>query len=282
MPKGNAAAYGVVGMAKSLLEKVVDMTGSTRIVSSGKSSVFTSRRPYQQDPLLQRSLLDVERKPTNILERSFYETEQTARDMQGYLGARAEKFTQPLGNYPAARRKQIENAPDFDVSAGTGVPRAASPSPAAASPSPAGAAGGGQTAPGAAANNPRSSNMMNALSIAGTAGGMALAGGTASYMTGGEFGQGAVVGGMVGFGGVSAARFFSATTPTGMKSVLGEGMGGSLASMTESARPVMAEALGDTVTRRGAMVAGAGLGGFIFGGRRNHRRGFNSRRGNRI
>ena len=109
-----------------------------------------------------------------------------------------------------------------------------------------------------------------------------MAGGTASYATGGEFGQGAVVGGMVGFGGVRAAKFFSATTPTGMKSVLGESMGGGLASMTESARPYMAEALGDTFTRRGAMVAGAGLGGFIFGGRRNHRRGFNSRRGNRI
>ena len=34
-----------------------------------------------------------------------------------------------------------------------------------------------------------------------------------------------------------------------------------------------------TAGRRAAMGAGAGLGGFMFGGRRSHRRGFNARRG---
>ena len=39
----------------------------------------------------------------------------------------------------------------------------------------------------------------------------------------------------------------------------------------------------DTFNRPGqSMGGGAALEVFIFGGRRNHRRGFNSRRGNRI
>jgi len=112
---------------------------------------------------------------------------------------------------------------------------------------------------------------------------MAGIGGTASWLTGGSFVQGAVMGGLGGFGAVKGAKWGAGLKDEQITGALGKEWGGSVASYTKGARTATREFLGDTSNRRMAMMGGAGLSGFIFGGnRRNHRRGFNSRRGSRI
>ena len=112
------------------------------------------------------------------------------------------------------------------------------------------------------------------------AAGMAAVGGVTSYATGGNFMQGAVMGGVGGYAGVKGAMYGAKYASKN----LGEGMG------RDAARTTRAFFLGSKsfggrsqgiANQRGAMLAGAGLSGMMFGGnRRSHKRGFNSRRGN--
>ena len=113
------------------------------------------------------------------------------------------------------------------------------------------------------------------------AAGMAAIGGVASYATGGNFMQGAVMGGVGGYAGVKGAgmgaRYLGKNYAKGTmagdvaRSVRGYMMGAGGAPGTAAG----------TVNQRAAMLAGAGLSGMVFGGnRRSHKRGFNSRRGN--
>jgi len=114
--------------------------------------------------------------------------------------------------------------------------------------------------------------------LMGVVGG-AMTGGIASYATGGEFHRGAfagaIGGGAMGFGmgrqvvsragralGRGANTMGKASFSTGMTKV------GNLMESKES--------------RRLMFGSGALLGGIMFGGRRNHSRGFNQNRGNRF
>lgn len=111
------------------------------------------------------------------------------------------------------------------------------------------------------------------------AAGMAAVGGVTSYATGGNFGQGALLGAAGGYGMVKGigmgakygAKNFAKGTMTG--------------DASRKATAFMIGANGGSgsgvANRRGAMLAGSALSGMVFGGnRRSHKRGFNSRRGN--
>lgn len=103
-------------------------------------------------------------------------------------------------------------------------------------------------------------------------------GGGISYATGGEWGQGAKAGLMMGTMGYGAARF------------AGTGMGKSVAAKLgqmgpEGFGPRMQQTMAgfeNAAHRRAAFGGGALLGGMMFGGDRSHRRGFNRSRGNTI
>lgn len=113
--------------------------------------------------------------------------------------------------------------------------------------------------------------------------GMGLVGGVASYATGGEFGQGAVVGAAFGFAGRSAYRALRGNMTD---------ISAATSRVAESKKSRLSGAAGlamkhgpslNRVQERHAMLAGAGLFGVLGGGSRNrpnHRRGFNSHRGN--
>jgi hypothetical protein len=120
------------------------------------------------------------------------------------------------------------------------------------------------------------------MSPLGTAVAMGAVGGGVSYMTGGNFGQGAALGAAGGYGIMKAGMAGSALKGGQLKrSFLGKEAGGNLAKMTKDARKAGREFFNDTGSRRAAMLAGSGLTGMVFGGnRRSHKRGFNSRRGN--
>jgi len=115
------------------------------------------------------------------------------------------------------------------------------------------------------------------------AAGMGLAGGAASYITGGEFGQGALMGvaggATIGRGvGFLGSKINQSMISSGMKKHIQKaGFVGNAASMLERAAP----AIGNS-DRRIAMLGGAGLVGMMGGGHRdnNKRRGFNAHRGN--
>lgn len=113
----------------------------------------------------------------------------------------------------------------------------------------------------------------------GSALAMGAVGGITSYATGGNILQGATLGAGLGFGGVMGLKYGAEYASEN----LGQGMMKDAAMSTRAffagggPNAGRASATGNT---RAAMLAGAGLGGLIFGGRRNHRRGFNSRRGN--
>ena len=95
----------------------------------------------------------------------------------------------------------------------------------------------------------------------------AMAGGTASYATGGNFGQGAFMGGIAG-----GAGYGMMASKLGQKGV--RGFSPKLAGMMSGT---------ENVANRRMMMAGGGmLAGGMFGGNRSHRRGFNARRGNSI
>lgn len=139
----------------------------------------------------------------------------------------------------------------------------------------------GPSSPSNAAITPEGGGLAGASPLA-MAAGMAAVGGVTSYATGGNFGQGALLGAAGGYGMMKAGMAGSALKGSQLKgSFLGKEMGGNLAKMTKGARTAGREFFGDTGNRRAAMLAGAGLSGMVFGGnRRSHKRGFNSRRGN--
>lgn len=114
---------------------------------------------------------------------------------------------------------------------------------------------------------------MNSMSGVAQAGmvlmGGGIAGGAASYATGGNFSQGfgagAVAGGAMFAGSFSAAK-------------LGQKGAGGYASKVSN----FMSGNENVNYRRAAFGGGAMLGGMMFGGNRSHKRGFNSRRGNSI
>jgi len=119
------------------------------------------------------------------------------------------------------------------------------------------------------------SGALNAQGLGGMAL-MGLVGGGASAVTGGEFGQGAVMGMGVGYG----ARSLITTANV-------RGLGKSIQSNEKLMANGYAESFGNwasgaTMSARAAAFSGAGLGGFFLGGSRqpSHARGFNQHRGN--
>jgi hypothetical protein len=117
------------------------------------------------------------------------------------------------------------------------------------------------------------------LGAVGTVAAGAMTGGVTSYATGGSFTQGAMAGAAVGFGGGAMARY---RIPT---------MGGAFAAkqlgqagVTGYSKQIAGFTAGfeNPAVRRSVFMGGAALGGFVFGGNRSHKRGFNSRRGNSI
>lgn len=123
-------------------------------------------------------------------------------------------------------------------------------------------------------------SMMGGVSAVGAG---AVVGGVTSYATGGEFGQGAVAGGMV----VGGAYLGMSTMASNSKAINaavtkgGEGFGAGVMGAMQGANQVIGGA--SVAARRAALMGGAGLAGLTFGGnRRSHRRGFNQSRGSRI
>jgi len=123
-----------------------------------------------------------------------------------------------------------------------------------------------------ASKTPASGTSMNYLAGAGLTAMGAAVGGTASYATGGNFSDGAVYGAMAG-GGVMGLSHLSRS--------LGGAAGAASAGWTGSAVGAL-KGFENPANRAYAMGAGAALGGFAFGGRKNSARGFNKDRGNRI
>jgi len=101
------------------------------------------------------------------------------------------------------------------------------------------------------------------------------AGAGGSYMTGGNIGQGAVMGAMggaaLGMGGGMAMR-------AGARGATSAGASkGFTSGMVDAA-----SGLDNAANRAYTFAAGGLLGGMAFGGNKSHSRGFNSQRGNRI
>lgn len=123
-------------------------------------------------------------------------------------------------------------------------------------------------------------SMMGGLAAVGVGAGV---GGVTSYATGGEFGKGAVAGGMV-TGGAYLGMSTMATNSKAINAAVaqgGEGFGAGVMSAMQGANQVIGGA--SVAGRRAALMSGAGLAGLTFGGnRRSHRRGFNQSRGSRI
>ena len=113
--------------------------------------------------------------------------------------------------------------------------------------------------------------------------GGSVLGGITSYATGGEFGQGMAMGGMGSFAIRNLHRGLGANAATLQKRAsdfVGDTAGqGSF--MQNRVHQMQNTASFNTLSQRKSMYAGAGLMGVIGGGNRdNHRRGFNSHRGN--
>ena len=123
-------------------------------------------------------------------------------------------------------------------------------------------------------------SMMGGLAAVGVGAGV---GGVTSYATGGEFGKGAVAGGMVA-GGAYLGMSTMATNSKAINAAVaqgGEGFGAGVMGAMQGANQVIGGA--SVAARRAALMGGAGLAGLTFGGnRRSHRRGFNQSRGSRI
>lgn len=123
-------------------------------------------------------------------------------------------------------------------------------------------------------------SMMGGLAAVGVGAGV---GGVTSYATGGEFGKGAVAGGMVA-GGAYLGMSTMATNSKAINAAVakgGEGFGAGVMGAMQGANQVIGSA--SVAGRRAALMGGAGLAGLTFGGnRRSHRRGFNQSRGSRI
>ena len=173
-----------------------------------------------------------------------------------------------------------------------------------------GAGGGGNMGPQlpAVIKSPQSNNTvqtqgqfgtamtpMGNMGMLGAAGVGGLIGGTTSYATGGEFGQGFAVGAVGGFAGRGLKQAAMANMAGGGKGGLTftkKFAGSSWATprgTDSSALAVAGSALNrgaqsvQTMSSRAAFMGGAGLAGVMFGGdRTSHRRGFNQSRGSRF
>lgn len=105
----------------------------------------------------------------------------------------------------------------------------------------------------------------NAMHTALTAGAGGLIGGVTSYATGGEFGQGAMAGTMGGLAIRGGGHILNSNKQLAGK--MSEGLQSATSAFVDN--------------NRAAMLAGGGLTGFVFGGKReSKKRGFNSSRGN--
>lgn len=104
-------------------------------------------------------------------------------------------------------------------------------------------------------------------------------GGMTSYTTGGSFTQGAIAGAAVGAGFGAAAKY---QLPSRANAFVAKQLGQK--GVTGYSKDIAGFTAGfeNAAVRRGAFGAGAALGGFVFGGDRSHKRGFNGRRGNSI
>jgi hypothetical protein len=104
----------------------------------------------------------------------------------------------------------------------------------------------------------------------------AIVGGVTSYSTGGSFVQGAAIGGLMGAGlGVLGAKGAATKFLAGGPGKFGRG---------SFARKMVkySRYMESPEHRRMLMNGGAALAGFVFGGNRTHKRGFNAQRGNSI
>jgi hypothetical protein len=127
------------------------------------------------------------------------------------------------------------------------------------------------------ANRGSAANAGFSLGMGGVALGVA-GGATLSYMTGGDAIQGGIAGGVVGGIGYGMAAGGRGAA-LGAARMFGRGSTGrSFSRGVASAMKPMSSAEG----RAGMYAGGAMLGGFVFGGNRSHKRGFNSKRGNSI
>lgn len=126
-------------------------------------------------------------------------------------------------------------------------------------------------APAAASEWGNSFNMSTGLALGGVAAGAGL-GAIGSYATGGELGQGGVMGGAMAGALMMSGRGLS-TYKIGQAGPAG-GWGEGLTKLLHNS---------DNVNYRRAMIGAGGLlGGMAFGGNRTHKSGFNSNRGNTI
>lgn len=113
---------------------------------------------------------------------------------------------------------------------------------------------------------------MSAMEQVGLTAAGGLAGGVASYSTGGDFNQGAMIGGGIAGGLTLGAG--AVARKLGQDGIKASGYTGALGNLLSGFE--------DANVRR-AMIGGGGLlGGMAFGGTRSHSQGFNKNRGTKI
>lgn len=120
---------------------------------------------------------------------------------------------------------------------------------------------------------------VSSVSGIGTLAGIGLgaaAGATTSWATGGNIGQGAFMGALGGGGAMYGGRMLASSLPQ---------VAGKLPSKLSSHSSKLidlADGLENPANRSFLFAGGGMLGGFVFGGNKSHKRGFNSKRGNSI
>lgn len=113
-------------------------------------------------------------------------------------------------------------------------------------------------------------------SIAGGAG----IGAAASWASGGSMMQGAAFGAMAGAGTHAGLKYRNDLASFGESGM--SHFGGAKAAAYSGKMTQFADQFTTQQSRRAMVGAGAALGGFVFGGDRSHKRGFNQNRGNSI
>lgn len=285
-----------------------------RAYGSGSWDEITSRLALQSQgkdgAALGRALERMEKRPKGrtMLERVLLEESAAQDDLSFYLRARQASGAYSEAEFNAAakrrlnlppgarpNRRMLDSLPDFTATEGASIPYTSpstnlGPNPVSSvttSSAATSAATGGAATPGASlASNAGvggagSSGFLAGMSPLGTAVAMGAVGGGVSYMTGGNFMQGAALGAAGGYGIVRGAslgaRYASKHLDRGT-------VGGDAARKVRGFMMGAGGAPGSgagTTNRRSAMLAGSALSGMVFGGnRRSHKRGFNSRRGN--
>ena len=165
--------------------------------------------------------------------------------------------------------KNMKLTGDLGMGAMGGAPRAAA----------AGAAAGPSVAANTAIAGGGGGLLAGAHPVA-IAAGMAAVGGVTSYATGGNFMQGAVMGGVGGYAGVRGVMAGAKYAGRNLEKGMARDAARTTRAFLVGSKSFGGRAQGIT-NQRAAMLAGAGLSGMMFGGnRRSHKRGFNSRRGN--